>query len=158
MRSVQLAQIQGFLEVARRGNVSRAADALRITQPALTARLQALETELGQPLFVRTRRGVQLTDAGNAFIPYAEQAVEALASGMAEVSAVSTGGGGELTLAVAPQVSTYVLPHLLTRFAADHPAVRIVVRTAHSEEIVELVVRREVQAGLGRQVRHPLLT
>jgi DNA-binding transcriptional LysR family regulator len=155
---MQLAQIQGFLEVARRGNVSRAAASLRITQPALTARLQALEQELGEPLFVRGRRGVQLTDAGQAFLPYAQQAVAALASGMAEVAEVSAGGGGELALAVAPQVSTYVLPHLLTRFAHDHPGVRLVVRTAHSEEIVELVVRREVHAGLGRQVRHPLLT
>ncbi len=155
---MQIAQVEGFLEVARRGNVSRAADALRITQPALTARLQSLEQELGQPLFVRTRRGVRLTEAGNAFLPYAEQAVAALASGIAEIAAVSGGGGGELTLAVAPQVSTYVLPHLLTRYAAELPGVRIVVRTSHSEEIVELVARREVQAGLGRQVRHPLLT
>jgi DNA-binding transcriptional LysR family regulator len=154
---MQLAQIQGFLEVARRGNVSRAAHELRITQPALTARLQSLEQELGQPLFVRTRRGVQLTDAGHAFFPYAEQAVTALASGIAEVAEVSAGGGGELALAVAPQVSTYVLPHLLTRFAQDHPGVRLVVRTGHSEEIVELVVRRQVHAGLGRQVRHPLV-
>jgi len=157
MARVQLTQIQGFLEVTRRGNVSRAAGALGITQPALTARLQSLEQELGQPLFVRTRRGVQLTDAGHAFLPYAEQAVATLASGIAEVAAVSAGGGGELALAVAPQVSTYVLPHLLTRFAEVHPGVRLVVRTAHSEEIVELVVRREVQVGLGRQVRHPLV-
>lgn len=155
---MQLAQIQGFLEVARRGNVSRASESLRITQPALTARLQALELELGQQLFIRTRRGVQLTDAGLAFLPYAEQAVSALASGIAEVSAVSEGGGGELAVAVAPQVSTYVLPHLLTRFAAGHPGVRLIVRTAHSEEIVEMVVRREVHAALGRQVRHPLVT
>jgi DNA-binding transcriptional LysR family regulator len=154
---MQLAQIQGFLEVTRRGNVSRAAYSLGITQPALTARLQSLEQELGQPLFVRTRRGVQLTDAGHAFLPYAEQAVAALASGIAEVAEVSAGGGGELALAVAPQVSTYVLPHLLTRFADAHAGVRLVVRTAHSEEIVELVVRREVQVGLGRQVRNALV-
>src|SRR5215208_431692 len=157
MRTMQLAQIQGFLEVARRGNVSRAADALKITQPALTARLQALEQELEQPLFVRTRRGVQLTAAGHAFMPYAEQAVTALASGMMEVSQIARGGGGELALAVAPQVSTYVLPHVLTRFAHEHPGVRLVVRTGHSEEIVDLVVRRDVQAGLGRQVQHPLI-
>jgi DNA-binding transcriptional LysR family regulator len=155
---MQLAQIQGFLEVARRGNVSRAAEELKITQPALTARLQALEQEMGQPLFLRTRRGVQLTAAGHAFLPYAEQAVTALASGMMEVSQIARGGGGELALAVAPQVSTYVLPQVLTRFAHDHPSVRLVVRTGHSEEIVDLVVRREVQAGLGRRVRHPLIS
>ena len=59
-----LAQIEGFLEVARRGNVSRAAEAMFVTQPTLTARLHALERELGEPLFARTRRGMRLTDAG----------------------------------------------------------------------------------------------
>jgi DNA-binding transcriptional LysR family regulator len=155
---MQLAQIQGFLEVARRSNVSRAADALRITQPALTARLQALEHELGQPLFVRTRRGVRLTDAGRTFLPYAEQAVSALASGIEQLAELSTGGAGELLLAVAPQVSTYVLPPILLRYAELHPGVRLVVRTAHSEEIVDLVLREEVNAGLGRLVRDPLIT
>lgn len=154
---MQLAQIQGFLEVARLGNVSHAAEQMGITQPALTARLQGLETELGQPLFVRTRRGVRLTDAGHAFLPYAEQAVAALATGIDQVAEVSAGAGGELALAVAPQVSTYVLPPVLVRYAAGHPHVRLVVRTAHSEEIVDLVIRREVHAGLGRQVRNPQL-
>jgi DNA-binding transcriptional LysR family regulator len=154
---MQLAQIQGFLEVAREGNVSRAAEVLEITQPALTARLQALEQELGEQLFIRTRRGVRLTDAGRAFLPYAEQAVAAIASGIDQVAEVGAGGAGELALAVAPQVSTYVLPPLLIRFAQLRPHVRLVVRTAHSEEIVDLVVRREVHAGLGRQVRHPLV-
>jgi DNA-binding transcriptional LysR family regulator len=155
---VQLAQIQGFLEVARRGNVSRAADALGITQPALTSRLQALEQELGQPLFVRSARGVRLTDAGHAFRPYAEQAVGALASGMAQLAELAAGGAGELVLAVAPQVSTYVLPHVLLRYAEAHPGVRLVVRTAHTEEIVELVLREEVHAGVGRLVRDPRIS
>lgn len=152
---MQLAQIQGFMEVARLGNVSRAADALSITQPALTARLQALEQELGQPLFVRSARGVRLTDAGRAFLPYAEQAVSALASGISQLAELSRGGAGELVLAVAPQVSTYVLPHVLLRYAEAHPGVRLVVRTAHTEEIVELVLRQEVHAGIGRLVRDP---
>src|SRR5438309_1461957 len=72
-----LAQVEGFLEVARRGNVSRAAEAMFVTQPTLTARLHALERELGEPLFARTRRGMRLTDAGRAFLPYAERAIRA---------------------------------------------------------------------------------
>jgi DNA-binding transcriptional LysR family regulator len=154
---MQLAQIQGFLAVARQGGVSRAADTLGITQPALTARLHGLEEELGQPLFVRSRRGVRLTDAGRAFLPYAEQAVEALARGMTEVTELSRGAGGELVLGVAPAVSTYALPPLLVRFAELHPQARLIVRTGHSEEIVEMVVRGEVHAGLGRLVHHPLV-
>ena len=65
-------QVQAFLEVARTGNVSRAAEGLYVTQPALTARIQALEKELGEALFVRTGRGVRLTDAGRVFLPCAE--------------------------------------------------------------------------------------
>jgi DNA-binding transcriptional LysR family regulator len=152
---MQLAQIEGLLEVARRGSVSRAADALGITQPALTARLQALEQELGLNLFVRTARGVRLTDAGRTFLPYAEQAVGALASGMEQLAAIASAGAGELMLAVAPQVSTYVLPRALLRYSELHPGVRLVVRTAHTEEIVDLVLREEVHAGIGRLVRDP---
>jgi DNA-binding transcriptional LysR family regulator len=57
----QLLHVEGFLEVARRGSVSRAAEALFITQPTLTARLHALENELGVKLFLRTPRGMRLT-------------------------------------------------------------------------------------------------
>ena len=56
-----LAQIEGFIEIARLGNMRRAADALSISQPALTARLQALEQELAAPLFRRTHTGMVLT-------------------------------------------------------------------------------------------------
>jgi DNA-binding transcriptional LysR family regulator len=154
---VQLAQIEGFLEVARLGNVSHAATSLRITQPALTNRLQALEEELGQPLFVRTRRGVRLTEAGHAFRPYAEQAMGALGRGLAQVAEIGSGSGGELVISAAPAVSTYVLPHVLVRYATLHPGVRLVVRTGHSEEIAEMLIRDEVHVGLGRPVRDPAL-
>src|SRR6266481_4899484 len=58
-------QVQAFIEVARTGNVSRAAEALYVTQPALTARIQALEKELGEPLFVRTGRQYLRPAAGS---------------------------------------------------------------------------------------------
>jgi DNA-binding transcriptional LysR family regulator len=58
-------------------------------------------------------------------------------------------------IAAAPAVSTYVLPELLERFVATHPRVEVSVRTGHSEDVVELVVRDEVQLGLGRAIRHP---
>ena len=80
---MQLAQVEGFLEVARRQNISRAAEALFITQPALTARLRSLEAEVGSPLFRRGRRGMALTDAGRAFMPYAERAVGRSTTGRA---------------------------------------------------------------------------
>ena len=60
---------------------------------------------------------------------------------------------GELALAVAPAVSAYVLPEILVRFTQRHPDVRLLVRTGHSEEIVDLVARGEVELGIVRQLR-----
>ena len=108
-------QVEAFLEIAHQGNLSRAAEALHVSQPALTARLQALETELGQALFVRGRRGMTLTDVCRAFRPYAERAVMALDEGATLVRDLGAGGAGELVLGAAPAVSAYVLPGLLVR-------------------------------------------
>ena len=152
---IQLVQVEGFLEVARRGSVSRAAEALFITQPTLTARLQGLERELGTPLFLRTPHGMRLTDAGRAWIPFAERALRALVDGRDALEQVTTASAGHLMIAAAPAVSTYVLPELLERFVATHPRVEVSVRTGHSEDVVELVLRDEVQVGLGRAIHHP---
>ena len=146
--------MQGFLEVARRGNVSRAAEAIYVSQPTLTARLHALENELGDKLFVRTRQGMRLTDAGRAFLPYAERATQAVKEGREAIAELSSGSAGHLILASAPAVSTYVLPPLLERFAAAHPRVEVAVRTGHSEEVLQAVLKSEVQLGLGRELRH----
>jgi DNA-binding transcriptional LysR family regulator len=151
---VLLAQMQGFLEVARRGNVSRAAEAMYVSQPTLTARLHALESELGEKLFVRTRQGMRLTDAGRAFLPFAERATQAVREGREAIAELNSGSAGHLVLAAAPAVSTYVLPPLLERFAAAHPRVEVAVRTGHSEEVLQAVLKSEVQLGLGRELRH----
>ena len=152
---MQLAQVEGFLEVARRANLSRAAEALFITQPALTARLRALEAEVGSPLFRRSRRGMTLTDAGRAFLPYAERAVRALQDGTSAVERLPM--TDELVLGAAPAISTYVLPGLLVRFEADHPLVRLSVRTGHSEQMLDLSVRGDIDVGLVRELHHPAL-
>ncbi len=152
---VQLVQVEGFLEVARRGSVSRAAEVLFITQPTLTARLHGLERELGTPLFLRTPRGMRLTEAGRAWMPFAERALRALVEGRDALEQVLSASAGHLMIAAAPAVSTYVLPELLERFVAKHPRVEVSVRTGHSEDVVELVLRDEVQIGLGRAIRHP---
>lgn len=153
----QLLQVEGFLEVARRGSVSRAAEALFITQPTLTARLHGLERELGAKLFLRTPRGMRLTEAGRAWVPFAERAMRALLEGRDALEQVMTASAGHLIIASAPAVSTYVLPELLERFVAAHPRVEVSVRTGHSEDIVALVLRDEVQVGLGRAIQHPEL-
>jgi DNA-binding transcriptional LysR family regulator len=152
---IQLVQVEGFLQVARNGSVSRAAEALFITQPTLTARLHGLERELGTALFLRTPRGMRLTDSGRAWTPFAERALRALVDGRDALEQLKTASSGHLVVAAAPAVSTYLLPELLERFVETHPRVDVSVRTGHSEDVVELVVRDEVQLGIGRTIRHP---
>ncbi|HEY2888018.1 MAG TPA: LysR family transcriptional regulator [Candidatus Limnocylindrales bacterium] len=150
---MQLAQVEGFVEVARRGNVSRAAETLFITQPALTARLRALEAEVGVPLFRRGRRGMTITDAGRAFLPHAERALRALRDGAAMVGQLPVAEA--LVLGAAPAISTYTLPSLLVAFTRARPDVRLLVRTGHSEEILDQVVRGDLDLGLIRAIHHP---
>src|SRR5438067_13387971 len=76
-------------------------------------------------------------------------------SGREALAQVMTASAGHLMIAAAPAVSTYVLPGLLEQFVAAHPRVEVSVRTGHSEDVVELVLRDEVQIGLGRAIRHP---
>jgi DNA-binding transcriptional LysR family regulator len=145
-----LPQLEAFLEVARLQNLSRAAEALFVSQPTLTARLQSLEAALGEQLFIRTRRGMRLTEAGDAFLPYAEHALRALADGRERLNELRRGMAGRLVLGAPPTVSTYALPALLARFSAAHPGVRLTVKTGTSEEILEMVLHDRVQLGIMR--------
>jgi len=152
---MDLGRLEAFVQVARTGSISKAAETLFVTQPAVTARLQTLERDLGVPLLIRSRHGSRLTEAGRAFLPHAQHALSAVDRGREAVEEVRTGGAGQLQIGAAPAVSTYVLPAMLHRFQAKHPSVRLVVRSGHSEEILQMVLREEVEIGLMRPIAHP---
>lgn len=148
-------QLEAFVEVVRRGSVTGAARALYVTQPALTARLNALERDVGAPLLVRRRGGVRLTEAGRTFLPYAERALQAVADGRVVLTELQRGAAGYVSICASPIVSTYALPTILNRFSQTHPGVQVAVRTGHSEEMIELVKRDEVSVGLLRAFNDP---
>ncbi|MBA4169802.1 MAG: LysR family transcriptional regulator [Chloroflexi bacterium] len=152
--TLQMPQIEAFLAVARRGSISAAVEELVVSQPAVTARIQGLERALRVDLFVRTRSGSRLTEAGRAFLPHAERTMTAIAAGRRAVADVLSGSGGRLTIGAAPAVSTYVLPAVLHRFQAEHPLVQLSVRSGHSEEVLDMVLREEVEIGLMRPIQH----
>lgn len=150
-----IVQLEAFLAVAERRSVSRAAKALYLTQPALSARLKNLERELGVDLFVRTSKGVRLTPAGHALRPFAQRILQTVADGRDVLAGLATGEAGRLVIGAAPAASTYLLPALVKRFHEARPNVRVVVLTGHSEEVLELVLREQVQVGLVRELGHP---
>lgn len=153
-----IGKLEVFAEIARLGNVGRAAEALHLTQPAATWRLQALERELGARLFERTGRGMRLTDAGQMALPYAERAVRASREMRAALDALQRGAGGRLDVGCSPAIGVYLLPDALVRFRAARPDVEVAVRTGHSEEVLQLVLAGEVRLGLVRNLRHTDIT
>src|SRR5437867_11303058 len=116
-------QLEAFVEVIRRGSVTSGARAPFLTQPALTARLNALDRDVGVRLLARRRGGVRLTEAGRAFLPYAERALQAVADGRSVLRELASGAAGHVAVCASPIVSTYALPAILERFSQTHPGV-----------------------------------
>ena len=150
-------QLEALIEVVRRGTVTGAARSLYLTQPALTARLNALERDVGARLLIRRRGGVRLTEAGRAFLPYAERALQAIDEGRLVLDELGRGAAGHISVGASPIVSTYALPAILNRFSQTHPAVQVTVRTGHSEEMVQLVKRDEASVALVRGFNDPAI-
>lgn len=153
--SILVGQLEAFLEIARLGNLTRAAESMFLTQPALSARLKRLEQEVGFALLVRNRQGARLTDAGRAFLPHARAAVEAVEDGQKALSVHLRAGMGELVVGATPTVGAYVLPGVIRRMSESQPKVRLSIRTATSVELLAMLLRGDVTLAIGRQVHHP---
>ena len=152
---MELAQLRGFLEAAERGSFRRAAEALQLTQPSLSARVQSLEEELGATLFHRTGRGVRLTEMGRAFMPFAERAMEALRQGRDVIENARDASGGVLNMASARAIGTYTLPSILERFRLRYPNIKVHISIGRSSDVLQMVVNEEVQLGLARALTDP---
>jgi len=152
---MDLGQLEAFLQVATQRSFSRAAEALRLTQPSVTARIQSLERDLGESLFERNGRGVTLTEAGTAFLPHAQRVLKALHDGRDAIHSLQELELGTLRLGAAPTISTYVLPGLLKEFRSRYPGLEVSVKTEHSDQIAQMVLADEVQVGLERSISHP---
>ena len=149
---MEIGQIEAFVEAQRRGSITRAAEALDLTQPTLTARLRSLEQELGAQLLTRGRRGVSLTPAGRRFLPRAQAALDALARGAAETKAAREGRGGRLAVGLASDLALYIAPTALARFARTHPDIDITVRSGRSRAIAEALRAEEIELGIVSQL------
>ena len=140
-------QLRLLLEVARRGSFSRAAEALSISQPAVSAQVALLERRYGQPLIERLPRGLRLTEAGAVLVDYAER-IFGLAEEMEVVLDDLRGvRRGQLTVGASSTIGEYVLPPLVGRFKAEHPGVAVSVRVANTERILAEVRSRQLDLG-----------
>jgi len=147
-------QIDAFVQVAKHQSFSRAAEVLQLTQPSITARIQALERELGEEMFERSGRGVKLTDGGRVFLPYVERILQTLREGRDAVEDVRNVQLGSLRLGSAITISTYVLPKMLQEFSKLYPGIDMVVRTGRSEQVLNMLLSDEVQVAIVRAINN----
>ena len=140
-------RLETFRVVALTGQVSGAAAALHLSQPAVTAQIRQLERDCGAPLFARTPRGVVLNAAGRALLERAK-AIRALLDEAAAVVQSPSEPTGVLALAASTTLASYVVPGLLAAFAAQHPAVGIRLEVANTAEVLGWVKANRVPLGL----------
>lgn len=149
------ANLRVFEAVARLGNMSRAANELNTVQSNVTARIRALEDELGVPLFHRTNRGVALTEAGRRLLPYAGRIGRLLADARRAVDDTGT-ARGPLTIGSLESTAGIRLPRLLATYAAAHPEVDLVLTPGTTGELIERALKHEVDgAFVCGPVDHP---
>ncbi len=152
---MEIPQIETFLAVATFGGFHRAAEALRVSQPAVSARIKALEESLGVMLFVRSRRGLTLSEPGRVLRPYAEQLLKTASIARQAVHQLQPGSEAPLQIAAALSISVYFLPDVLQKFQRAFPKVIISIRPGHSKEVLDMVLGEEAEIGLARSLQHP---
>ena len=153
---IGIPRLEAFIAVASQRSFTRASQLINLTQPTVSARIAALERDLGAILFERLGRDIRLTDAGRALMPHAQRTLNAARDAAEAVRALREGGGGgTIFIGAAPTIGTYVLPDLLRRFDQAHPGVEITIRNGRSEEVSRMVLDDVVQIGFERRLTHP---
>lgn len=142
MRPYTLKQMQTFIEVARQRSVSKAAERLFVTQPAVSMQIRQLEDAFGLPLIEPMGRNIRLTHAGEAFLSYAIAAMGQLKDLEALMAEHVGMKQGRIDLAVV-STAKYFIPMLLVRFGKQFPGIHIQLRIDNRENILGLMARNE---------------
>src|SRR4051812_23626437 len=135
---MELRQLEYFAAVARHRHFTRAAEALYITQPALSQQVRRLEAELGLALFRRPSKGVELTPAGEDLLVHAEKVLAEVAQARADMDR-HTGISRGVARVAATAADAPRLPEALADFHADHPGIQIALRQGSAAEVAALV-------------------
>jgi DNA-binding transcriptional LysR family regulator len=144
---VSLRQIEVFVRVFEAGSFSRAARALGLSQPTVSAHLKALEAELGVSLFARRGRVVRPTVSAEKLHAQAQRLLQLKDEVLASVFASGGELRGELVIGASNIPASYLLPKRLLRYGQLHPAVRVLLQTGDSRTVLEMVHRGDVTLG-----------
>jgi DNA-binding transcriptional LysR family regulator len=141
-------QLVSFSKVAEMKSISRAAEELFVTQPAVSKQVKALEEELGVRLFDRLGKKVHLTRTGEAFYEHVVKILRSVDEAKAAVRGLSGECSGELVIGTSDHISLHRLPDVLKSYIAAYPRVDLKLRCHRSETILEMVGRNLVDLGV----------
>ncbi|MGO4329546.1 LysR substrate-binding domain-containing protein [Cupriavidus sp. 2TAF22] len=149
---MDLKQMRYFLAVAEERNFTRAAARLHMAQPPLTRHIHALEEELGAALFVRTAKGVELTEAGTALLEEVPNVLSMARRASEKAQRAGRGLIGRLDVGIFGSGLLNVIPVLLARFHKARPEVRIGLHNMGKAEQIEALRERRITVGFNRLV------
>ena len=141
-------QLRTFLEVSRLRSFSRAAEKLSVTQPAISAQIRSLETEVGARLFDRDGGKVTFTAAGRVFEPFAEHVLQCQAHIGITIAELHRSPRGEISISANEATSLYVLPAVFAAFKRQYTRVGLKIVRADRARILEEVLNRDVDFGV----------
>ena len=145
---VELTPLRYFRAIAQHGHMTRAARALGVSQPALSAMLKKLEGEVGAELLHRTGRGVELTEAGRVFLQHAEDALRRADAGVQAVRELVGLERGSIRVGGGATATTYLLPPVVGAVRRKHPGLRFYVREQGSNAVAAAVLSGELDLGI----------
>jgi len=147
--NVTLRQLRAFVLVARLGSFTRAAQAMHVTQSALSLLVRELESAIDSRLFDRTTRAVALTAAGSDFFPRAERVLAELESALAGVDKLVARERGRVVVAAPLVLSSTYLPPILAAFGAKYPGIEVVLQDTLPNQVLPLVRGGAADLGIG---------
>jgi LysR family pca operon transcriptional activator len=147
---IKLRHLQCFLEVVNQRSLTKAARALRLTQPTVSKALKELERELGLRLLERDRQGVALTEAGRDFRHFAEVSVSALRAGFGYAARRNNPAGAAVALGCPPYIASSLIPGAISEFTARHPDARIELYCDSNVYQIAQLQQGEIEMIVGR--------
>jgi DNA-binding transcriptional LysR family regulator len=145
---LDLRQLQVLVAVADTGSYTAAAESLGYTQPAVSYQMRRLQREAGMPLVVRTGRGLQLTQAGNALVRHAQSVFGTLHAAHEELATLAARGSALVRIAVFQSCCATLVPLLLSRLSRTDPGLRVELHQAEPHQTRALLRSGQVDLGL----------
>ncbi|MFD0616503.1 selenium metabolism-associated LysR family transcriptional regulator [Paenibacillus sp. GCM10027629] len=149
-------QLHIFYTVSEKGSFSAAAQALHMTQPAVTMQVQSLEEYFGTKLFNRSTKRIELSEAGRALMPFARRSIELIRDTDMAMSKFTHMLQGRLQLGASLTIGEYVLPRMLGPFGQQYPNIAISMKVMNTAQILEEIANHQLNFGLiEAPVQHP---